>query len=101
MKIDILTLFPDMFRGVFEASILKRAQDMGAFSYRLIDFREYTDDKHNKVDDYPYGGGAGMVLKPQPIFDAVEDIINGEEKKPRIVLLCPQGESYTQQKQRN
>ncbi|MFD2638253.1 tRNA (guanosine(37)-N1)-methyltransferase TrmD [Piscibacillus salipiscarius] len=98
MKIDILTLFPDMFRGVFEASILKRAQDMGAFSYRLIDFREYTDDKHNKVDDYPYGGGAGMVLKPQPIFDAVEDIINGEEKKPRIVLLCPQGESYTQQK---
>ncbi|MGP4072632.1 tRNA (guanosine(37)-N1)-methyltransferase TrmD [Piscibacillus sp. B03] len=98
MKVDILTLFPDMFRGVFEASILKRAQEVNAFNYRLIDFREYTDDKHNKVDDYPYGGGAGMVLKPQPIFDAVEDLVKAEKKKPRVILLCPQGERFTQKK---
>lgn len=98
MKVDILTLFPDMFRGVFESSILKRAQEVNAFNYRLIDFREYTDDKHNKVDDYPYGGGAGMVLKPQPIFDAVEDLVKAEKKKPRVILLCPQGERFTQKK---
>ncbi|TFB23231.1 tRNA (guanosine(37)-N1)-methyltransferase TrmD [Filobacillus milosensis] len=98
MKIDILTLFPDMFKGVFESSILKRAQDVGAFSYNLIDFRDFTTDKHNKVDDYPYGGGAGMVLKPQPIFDAVEHLIDQHESKPRVVLMCPQGETFTQRK---
>ncbi|RPF56015.1 tRNA (guanosine(37)-N1)-methyltransferase TrmD [Aquisalibacillus elongatus] len=98
MKIDVLTLFPDMFKGVFESSILKRAQEIGAFQYRLIDFRHYTDDKHNKVDDYPYGGGAGMVLKPQPIFDAVDDVKSQTESTPRVVLLCPQGETFTQQK---
>ncbi|SEP56555.1 tRNA (guanosine(37)-N1)-methyltransferase TrmD [Piscibacillus halophilus] len=98
MKVDILTLFPEMFKGVFESSILKRAQEVGAFQYRLIDFRDYTTDKHNKVDDYPYGGGAGMVLKPQPIFDAVEEVVSKEEHKPRVILLCPQGEPFTQQK---
>ncbi|MGM8214448.1 tRNA (guanosine(37)-N1)-methyltransferase TrmD [Bacillaceae bacterium W0354] len=98
MRIDILTLFPEMFTGVFETSILKKAQEIGAFEYHLIDFREYTDKKHRKVDDYPYGGGAGMVLTPQPIFSAVEDLVSNQEKKPRIILLCPQGERYNQQK---
>lgn len=98
MQIDILTLFPEMFQGVFETSILKKAQDIGAFKYNLIDFRKYSDNKHRKVDDYPYGGGAGMVLTPQPIFSAVDDLLKDVQHKPRIILLCPQGERYTQEK---
>ncbi|WP_413380074.1 tRNA (guanosine(37)-N1)-methyltransferase TrmD [Alkalihalobacillus sp. 1P02AB] len=98
MKIDILTLFPEMFPGVFGSSILKHAQEKELVTINVVDFREFADNKHNKVDDYPYGGGAGMVLRPQPIFDAVEDITSQTEKKPRVVLLCPQGETYSQQK---
>ncbi|KGA96153.1 tRNA (guanine-N1)-methyltransferase [Alkalihalobacillus alcalophilus ATCC 27647 = CGMCC 1.3604] len=98
MKIDILTLFPEMFPGVFGSSILKHAQEKELVTINVVDFREFADNKHNKVDDYPYGGGAGMVLRPQPIFDAVEEITSQTEKKPRIVLLCPQGETYSQQK---
>lgn len=98
MQIDILTLFPEMFPNVLNSSILRRAQDKGAMNYRLINFREYTDNKHHKVDDYPYGGGAGMVLAPQPVFDAVEAITTNKQTKPRIVLMCPQGEPFTQAK---
>ncbi|GAA0298932.1 tRNA (guanine37-N1)-methyltransferase [Gracilibacillus halotolerans] len=98
MHIDILTLFPEMFPGVLESSILKRAKERGAFDYNLINFRDFTEDKHHKVDDYPYGGGAGLVLKPQPVFDAVESIIEKTEKQPRVILLCPQGERYNQAK---
>ncbi|GAB2563709.1 tRNA (guanosine(37)-N1)-methyltransferase TrmD [Gracilibacillus alcaliphilus] len=97
MKIDILSLFPEMFAGVLQSSILKKAQDLGAFQYQITNFREFTDNKHNKVDDYPYGGGAGMVLMPQPIFDAVHQI-EKITSKPRVILMCPQGERYSQQK---
>lgn len=98
MKVDILTLFPEMFEGVFQSSILKKAIDQNFLQYHYINFRDYTDNKHNKVDDYPYGGGAGMVLKPQPIFDAIASIEKEETVKPRIILMCPQGEPYTQRK---
>ncbi|WP_077621984.1 tRNA (guanosine(37)-N1)-methyltransferase TrmD [Sediminibacillus massiliensis] len=98
MKIDILTLFPEMFEGVFNNSILKKAQEAGTFQPEFINFRNYTLNKHKKVDDYPYGGGAGMVLTPQPIFDAVEDITKNTGNKPRIILMCPQGETHTQEK---
>lgn len=98
MKIDILTLFPEMFTGVMESSIMKKAQQNGAFSYQTIDFRHYADNKHQKVDDYPYGGGAGMVLMPQPIFSAVDDIEKSGKKPPRIILMCPQGDRYNQRK---
>ncbi len=98
MKIDILTLFPEMFEGVLNSSILKKAQEKEAVTYTVIDFREFTSNKHRKVDDYPYGGGAGMVLTPQPLFDAVESLKDGEEKKPRIILMCPQGEPLSQKK---
>lgn len=99
MKIDILTLFPEMFSGVLGHSILQRAQEKEAVSYNVVNFREFADNKHNTVDDYPYGGGAGMVLKPQPIFDAVAMLTeNSMPEKPRIILLCPQGERYTQKK---
>lgn len=98
MHIDILTLFPEMFEGVLNTSIMKRAQDREAFSYRYVNFRDYTTNKHNKVDDYPYGGGAGLVLTPQPIFDAIEAIKQKSETKPRVVLMCPQGEPHSQKK---
>src|SRR3954463_1577903 len=71
---------------------------MKAASYRVVNFRDYADNKHQTVDDYPYGGGAGMVLKPQPIFDAVEALNEEASAKPRVILLCPQGERYTQKK---
>lgn len=98
MHIDILTLFPNMFTGVFQSSILQKALEKKKFTYNLIDFRDYTEDKHQKVDDYPYGGGAGMVLTPQPIFDAVQANTVDKNIKPRIILMCPQGETYTQRK---
>lgn len=98
MKIDFLTLFPEMFEGVLHSSILKKAQEKDAVSFDVVNFREYSDHKHKTVDDYPYGGGAGMVLKAQPVFDAVEDLTKKANKKPRIILVCPQGERYTQKK---
>ncbi len=96
MKIDILTLFPEMFTGVFGSSILKKAQEKEAVQLNVVNFREFSKNKHGSVDDYPYGGGAGMVLAPQPIFDAVEHLAAG--KKTRVILMCPQGERFTQKK---
>ncbi|MGP4068066.1 tRNA (guanosine(37)-N1)-methyltransferase TrmD [Halobacillus sp. B29] len=98
MHIDILTLFPEMFEGVLNTSIMKRAQDREAFSYQYVNFRDFTVNKHNKVDDYPYGGGAGLVLTPQPIFDAVNHIKANVSNKPRVILMCPQGEPFSQEK---
>ncbi|SDN27281.1 tRNA (guanosine(37)-N1)-methyltransferase TrmD [Alkalicoccus daliensis] len=98
MKISILTLFPQMFEGLFSHSILHQAQKNNVVEYNVVDFRDYSKDKHGRVDDYPYGGGGGMVLTPQPLFDAVEDLRSQETESPRVVLLCPQGEKYTQQK---
>lgn len=98
MHIDVLTLFPDMIERPLQTSILKRAQDQDVFTCNVINFREYTTNKHHKVDDTPYGGGAGMVLSAQPIFDAVEAVKSKMDAKPRIVMLCPQGERYTQAK---
>lgn len=93
MKIDILTLFPDMFKGVFSGSIIKRAIDLEKVEINLINFRDYTNDLHNKVDDTPYGGGAGMVLMPQPIFDCVKSIKTDDSV---VILLTPDGVPYKQ-----
>ncbi|OWR27295.1 tRNA (guanosine(37)-N1)-methyltransferase TrmD [Saccharibacillus sp. O23] len=133
MRIDVLTLFPEMFDGVFGASILGKARDKGIVQLSAVNFRQYSTNKHGQVDDTPYGGGGGMVLKPEPIFDAVEDLLRKREAetasteerrptserlpsseeaerlpldeqqasspaRPRIVLLCPQGETFTQKK---
>ncbi|MBS4203807.1 tRNA (guanosine(37)-N1)-methyltransferase TrmD [Bacillus sp. FJAT-49754] len=98
MKIDVLTLFPEMFSGVFGSSILKKAAEKELVSYHVENFRDFSENKHKAVDDYPYGGGAGMVLKPQPIFDAVAHLQEKNDSNPRIILLCPQGEQYNQQK---
>lgn len=96
MKIDVLTLFPDLFKTFATTSIIGRATAENRVTLQTINFRDYSTNKHHKVDDYPYGGGQGMLLTPEPIFDAVADIT--ANSKPRIVLLCPQGERFTQQK---
>ena len=97
MRIDIVTLFPDMFTGFFNHSIIGRAGDRGLVDLRLHNIRTYTSDTHHIVDDYPYGGGAGMVLKPEPIFDTVESIIQGNRAFSKsIVLLSPQGRLLNQ-----
>lgn len=97
MNVDVLTLFPEMFEGVVGSSILKKAAEQNAVEYNIVNFREFADNKHKTVDDYPYGGGAGMVLKPQPIFDAVAHLKEkANSEKPRVILLCPQGKRYNQ-----
>ncbi|MCM3782988.1 tRNA (guanosine(37)-N1)-methyltransferase TrmD [Neobacillus mesonae] len=115
MKVDVLTLFPEMFHGVFGTSILGKAQAKGIVSLNAVNFREYAGNKHGQVDDMPYGGGGGMVLKPEPIFSAVEDLLSNKEseaaaldadagintqstRNPRVVLMCPQGETFNQKK---
>ncbi|KEQ23381.1 tRNA (guanosine(37)-N1)-methyltransferase TrmD [Paenibacillus tyrfis] len=98
MRIDVLTLFPAMFDGVFASSILGKAREKGLVELNTVNFRDYANNKHNTVDDYPYGGGGGMVLKPEPLFAAVEDVTSGLESKPRVILMCPQGESFSQKK---
>jgi tRNA (guanine37-N1)-methyltransferase len=99
MQIDILTLFPEMFSGVLGQSILQKAAEKSAVNYKVVNFRDFADNKHSTVDDYPYGGGAGMVLKPQPIFDAVAALKEkAKSNNPRVILLCPQGERYEQKK---
>ncbi|MFD1705860.1 tRNA (guanosine(37)-N1)-methyltransferase TrmD [Siminovitchia sediminis] len=97
MKIDILTLFPEMFAGVLGSSILNKAAEKKAVSYQITNFRDFSTDKHKTVDDYPYGGGAGMVLKPQPIFDAVTHVQKGYDRS-RVILMCPQGTRFDQGK---
>ncbi len=93
MKIDILTLFPNMFDGFLSESIIKRATLNKKVEINIHDIREYSKDPHKKVDDYGFGGGAGMVLMPQPIFDAVEDL---KTDGSVILLMTPQGIPYTQ-----
>ena len=93
MKIDILTLFPNMFEGVFSSSIIKRAIENKLVDIKLHNFRDYTDDPHNKVDDTPYGGGAGMVLMAQPIYDCVESL---KDDDSFVILLTPSGVPYKQ-----
>ena len=95
MKIDILTLFPEMFEGFKKESIIKRAIDNKKVSIKTHNFRDYAKNKHKKVDDTPYGGGAGMVLMCQPIFDAVEDL---KKEDSKVILLTPQGKTYNEEK---
>ena len=97
MQFHIISAFPGVFSGFLNESILKRAQDKGVVSFYVHDLRDYTTDKHRTIDDYPYGGGPGMILKPEPIFRAVEDIINTFDlDAPRIVLTSASGEQFDQ-----
>ncbi len=96
MHIDILTLFPEMFPGYLNESILKRAQEMGKLSIALHNIRNYAAGKHRVTDEPPYGGGGGMVLKPEPIFAAVESLVSSSQSPLPIILLSPQGRPFTQ-----
>ena len=93
MRIDVLTLFPEMFTGVLHASMLKRAAENGLLTVDVHDIRDYTDNKHRKADDYPFGGGAGLVMMAQPIYDCVEAVLNGANA--RRILLSPRGKTLT------
>ena len=100
MHFDILTLFPSMFEGVFSESIVKRAMEAGLVSIAIHNIRDYTSDKHRTTDDTPYGGGGGMIMKPEPIFAAVEDILGleaGQRPEVPVILLTPQGRLFTQE----
>jgi tRNA (guanine37-N1)-methyltransferase len=94
MKIDVLTLFPGMFPGPLDESIIKRACDSGRLRLGIRDLRDYTHDRHRKVDDRPFGGGPGMLMKPEPLFEAVEDM---RGKKTRIILTSPAGRPFRQE----
>ncbi|MCF7927177.1 MAG: tRNA (guanosine(37)-N1)-methyltransferase TrmD [Candidatus Izimaplasma sp.] len=96
MMIDVLTLFPDMYKNVLNESIIKRAIEEKHLEVNLINFRDFAEDKHDKVDDYPYGGGAGMVLKVGPVVRALKSIENYESAKK--IILTPQGSPFKQSK---
>lgn len=94
MRIDILTLFPEMFAGPFTSSVIKRAIDRGLLRVELHNIRDYTHDRHHVVDDTPYGGGAGMVLKPEPVFEAVESVQGMDVEKAFVILMTPAGRPF-------
>lgn len=101
MKIDVITIFPGILEGPFNESMIKRAVDQGFVEINLVDLRDYTHDQHRRVDDYPYGGGYGMVLKPEPLFEAVEDLKKRSgPHQSRVILLTPQGKRFDQQEAR-
>lgn len=97
MKFDIITVFPELFTGVLECGILRRARQSGLVDIRIVNLRDFAKDKHRSVDDRPYGGGEGMVFMPAPLFEAIE-FCRGEEKewKGQVVLLTPQGKTWSQ-----
>lgn len=95
MKFDVFTLFPEMFSAYLNESILKRAREAGVLEVLLHNIREYTTDKHRTTDDEPYGGGGGMVMKPEPIFSAVESVLGSPPSCP-VILMTPQGRPFTQ-----
>ena len=95
MRLDILTIFPSMFEGFLGLSIQKRAQEKQIIQVNVLNLRDFTHDRHSTVDDRPYGGGAGMVMKPEPIFEAVESV---RTKESQVILLSPQGQVFKQAK---
>jgi tRNA (guanine37-N1)-methyltransferase len=93
LAIDVVTIFPQMLRGFLEESMLKRASNKGIVRFNLVDLRQFTTDVHRTTDDRPYGGGPGMVMKPEPIFEAVESVAGA---KARVILMTPQGRRFDQ-----
>ncbi len=96
MKYNILTLFPDMIKQGLNTSIMGKAQEKKLIQIKAINIRDYAYNKHKQVDDYPYGGGAGMVMQPEPIYEAYKGITEGLRKKPRVIYLTPQGKPFNQ-----
>lgn len=100
MRIDILTLFPEMCERVLQESILGRAANQGLVEYVCTNIRDYTQDKHGRVDDYPYSGGTGMILQAQPIYDCYQALCDTLPQRPHLIYLSPQGKTLTQQRVR-
>ncbi len=96
MKFTVLTLFPEMIESTMSESITGRAIKNGLVELSAVNIRDYSGNKHGQVDDYPYGGGAGMVMQPGPIYRAFEAVTEGKEKKPRVVYMTPQGKTFNQ-----
>lgn len=96
-KFHILTLFPDMVKDGLNTSIIGRAADAGLLEIHAVNIRDYSTNKHMKVDDYPYGGGAGLVMQPEPIYRAYEDVTKNMKKKPRVLYMTPQGSVFQQE----
>jgi tRNA (guanine37-N1)-methyltransferase len=102
MFFEILTLFPSMFEGAFSESIISRAVEKGIITIRLVDFRDFSDDKHRTVDDYPYGGDPGMLIKPQPLARAIDDCKKRlAANAPKVIFLTPQGKKLTHETARS
>ncbi|MCI9175091.1 MAG: tRNA (guanosine(37)-N1)-methyltransferase TrmD [Lachnospiraceae bacterium] len=97
MNFYILTLFPEMVRNGLNTSIIGRAEDAGLLQIDAVNIRDYSENKHQKVDDYPYGGGAGMLMQAQPVYDAWRSVVERIGRKPRCVYATPQGRTFTQQ----
>jgi tRNA (guanine37-N1)-methyltransferase len=103
LSVDIITIFPDLLRPVLDFGVMRRARSQSLLDVRVIDLRDFTTDKHRSVDDRPFGGGDGMVFKPEPIFATVESLVGScgqrDEATSRIpvILLSPQGKPFTQQ----
>ncbi len=98
IKFDVLTIFPDMFEAVLGNSITGRAREKGLIEMNFINIRDFSKDKHRKTDDYPYSGGGGMLMTPQPIYDAYMSVAKGCEEKPHTIFLSPQGTVFDQKK---
>lgn len=96
MKYHVLTLFPEIIEQGLSSSIIGRATEKGLLQVEAINIRDYSTNKHHKVDDYPYGGGAGMVMQAGPVYDAYEDLVQKLGKKPRVIYLTPQGKVFNQ-----
>lgn len=96
MEIDIVTAFPDLIKGPLQYSIVKRAQEAGKVQIRVHDLREYAEGKHRQIDDYPFGGGAGMVLKPEPLFSCIETLQETHGPYDEVIYLTPDGETLDQ-----
>ena len=96
MRFDILTLFPQMFEAVLGDSIIGRAREKGIIEVNCVDIRDFTENKHRKVDDYPYSGGGGMLMQAQPVYDAYMSVVNGLSYKPLTVYMSPQGKVFDQ-----
>ncbi|MGE5484665.1 MAG: tRNA (guanosine(37)-N1)-methyltransferase TrmD [Ignavibacteriales bacterium] len=96
LRVDVLTLFPEMFEGPLGASIVGKAIEKGLLDVRITNIRDYAEGKHKVTDDYPYGGGTGMVMKPEPVYAAIDATVEGAAGRPWIVLMTPQGEVFNQ-----
>ena len=96
MRVDVLSIFPEYFTGPLSTSLLGRAQEADVLSVAVHDLRRWATDRHRTVDDMPYGGGAGMVMKPEPFLRAVEELYGGLDRRPRTILLTPRGRPLTQ-----